>query len=433
MTRHSRSQAKESFWFRPISSAGFGLMRIGFGVVTFVTYCFQWSSIQWYFGPEGILPHTMISPLLRNTWRFSLLDTASSEMVSLLFLLFLLSLIFVSIGLFTRLALIVSVVLLYSFHEYGSITLDGGDTLLRLIGFIVLISPCDRSFSIDNLLRRFHLATTTGKVQPATHRTMPIWSYRLFLWQMILLYGSSFIEKIHGNLWRDGSAVAIVLHHGIFSRLPLGIADSVTFLSPILSYFTLLTQAGWLLLLPLGLLSLTGKIVGTKGFDTWKRTLLLCGILIHGGILLLMNVGTFSLTVFTAYCGVLTDNDFLAIRKVFNRGRKTPLTVLYDGRCGFCTKTVIILQSFDWLHRLAFANFHDRDVRKKYAPKIELSALKKAMHVRLIDRSHVSGFYAFRALCKDLPPLWILWPFLYLPLVPAVGEKAYTWVAGHRR
>ena len=370
--------------------------------------------------------------MMRDSWRFSLLDTASAPTVTILFVALLVSLIFVTIGLFTRLSLIISIVLLFSFHEYGSITLNGGDTLLRLIGFLLLISPCDKALSVSNLLLRFRMASKTGKEQPSVDRTMPIWPYRLLLWQMIILYISSVSEKLNGSTWEEGSAVAIVLHHETFSRLSTQMADTLTFLSPLLTYSTLLIQSGWIVLLPLGLLSATGWFVHSQGFDAWKRGLLLYGTFMHGGILLLMDVGTFSLTVFVAYSGLLIDNDFRAIRGVLNSDRKGPAVVLYDGRCGFCAKTVIILQSFDWLHRLKFVNFHDREVRMKYAPKIELSDLKKAMHVRLIDTSHLSGFYGFRALCKDLPPLWILWPFLYVPLVPTVGEKVYAWVAGHR-
>lgn len=407
-------------------------MRIGFGIVTFITFALDAPHFQRFFGPSGVLPHDMVSSMMRHSWRYSLLDTASADTVSLLFGVLLVSLIFVTIGLFTRVSLIVSVALLFSFHEYGSFTLNGGDTLLRLIGFALVISPCDKALSVSNLLKRFRLASTTGKEQPSSERTMPIWPYRLFLWQMIMLYICSVTEKLSGSTWKDGSAVAIVLHHETFSRLSMHMADALTFLSPLLGYVTLLIQAGWVILLPLGLLSAMGWLVSTQGFDAWKRGLLLYGFFMHCGILLLMDVGTFSLTVFVAYTGLLIDNDFRAIRAVLNSHRKKPVVVLFDGRCGFCAKTVIVLQSFDWLHRLTFVNFHDHDARKKYAPKIQLSALKKAMHVRLIDGSHLSGFYGFRALCKDLPPLWILWPFLYIPLVPAVGEKVYTWVAGHR-
>lgn len=431
--KNSTQPFGSSFWFRPVSAAGFGLMRIGFGTVGFLTFLFEMGNIQRYFGPQGILPHAMINAVMRDAWRFSLLDYASTTAVWWLYGFLLLSLFLTAIGLYTRFSLLSAVILLFSFHEYGTITLDGGDTLLRLIGFILVLSPCHRALSVDNLLKRFKLAHATGKEQEPSERTMPIWPYRLLLWQMIILYIASVIEKLQGETWKDGTAVSIVLHHENFSRLPLALADHINFLSPIISYFTLASQMAWGVLLPLGALSAFRLGIGSRGFDAWKRALLLSGVIIHGSILLFMDVGTFSLTIFVAYCGLLLDNDFRSIRSVLNAQISMPLIVLFDGRCGFCSNTVTILRSFDWLHRLVFVNFHDPDIRKKYAQNLSKEALDAAMHVRRPNGTYEAGFFGFRLISKHLPPLWIFVPFFYLPFVPAIGTQVYTWVSHHRR
>jgi predicted DCC family thiol-disulfide oxidoreductase YuxK len=146
----------------------------------------------------------------------------------------------------------------------------------------------------------------------------------------------------------------------------------------------------------------------------------------------MMDVGTFSLTVFTAYLGLLLDEDFRAIRHVLNRHITEPAIVLFDGRCGFCNKSVFMLSMLDWLHRLKFANFHDPDLKKRYAKDISPAALDAAMHVRLADQSYRKGFFAFRSLCWHIPALWITAPFLYIPGVSIIGSAAYVWVANHR-
>ncbi len=145
----------------------------------------------------------------------------------------------------------------------------------------------------------------------------------------------------------------------------------------------------------------------------------------------MLDVGTFSLTVFTAYCGLLLDEDFTAIRTVLNRKRTAPTVVLFDGRCGFCKASVITLMSFDWLKRLQFESFHDEAARKKYAPDIDTKELNDKIHV-VHAHGITAGFFAFRTLSWELPPLWILAPFLYAPFVPAIGVKMYAWVARHR-
>jgi len=419
------------FWFRPVSAAGFGMMRSAFGLIAFVTMLLERENIQRFYGPEGILTRDMTGNVLRSMWRFSLLDYVGVYGTWLLYAILLTSLFCVMIGLGRKWMLLIAVVVLYSFHEYGSITLDGGDTFLRLIGFILLVSPCYRTFTVANLHRRLTLIRNTGKDQPATERCMPMWPYRLLLWQMILIYVSSSIEKWSGSMWRDGSAVAATLHLTDFTRLSPEIADVLSFLSPIVGYFTIFSQLAWGMLLLLGLMSFCG-VLTREALNVFKRALLLCGALLHGSIFVLMDIGTFSLTVFAAYLGLLLDDDFRAIRQRLNTRIREPLIVLYDGRCGFCKKSVFALSMLDWLHRIEFASYHDPDNKKRYAPTISLHALNAEMHLRLQDGSYKKGFFAFRALTWHLPALWLLAPLLYIPGVSIIGARAYTFIADHR-
>ncbi len=407
------------------------MMRMMFGFVTFFTMAVQWPAMDRYYGPAGIMPQEVVRSVARGLWRFSLIDYVSVGTAEWLYFILLVALLLVAFGIWTRWSLLTSIVLLFSFHEYGLIALDGGDTTLRLIGFILLISPCDRSFTLGNLWRRFHIAETTGKDQPPEFRTMPIWPYRLLLWQIGVLYTASAILKWEGTTWRHGEPVAIVLHHDMFRRVTPAMADLLSHTSPIATYFTLIAQTAWLLAIPLGLLSAFG-VIRTTTFDAFKRALLLCGVILHGSIATFLDVGTFSFIMFTSYLGLLVDNDFRAIRATLNRNHEGPYVLLFDGRCGFCSRTVILLRSLDWLHRLTFVNFHDPEVRKKYAPSVDLKTLNEEMHVRKPNGEFRKGFYAFRVLLGELPLTWFFQPLFFLPGVGTVGEKVYQYIAAHR-
>ena len=420
------------FWFRKISSAGFGLMRIAFGCTAFLSFLLQAENIQRYYGPEGILPRSFAQTLLRHEWRFSLLDYTSAQVTEVLYFLLLLSLLLVIVGIWTRFFLALSVVLLFSFHEYGTILLDGGDTMLRLIGFLLVLSPCDRSFTLTNFWKRQHLQRNNKPDQPITERQMSIWPYRLLLWQVVCVYLASAIDKAHGPLWYAGSAVAIVLHHSHFARLPIAFADFLSKASPVAGYFVLFTQLAWGLLIVLPVLSWVGLPLRKSVLQYLKRVLLFLGILIHTGIFITMDVGIFSFAMFTAYLGLLIDEDFSAIRSVLNRRTRGPIVVLYDGRCGLCTNSVFLLHISDWLNRLLFANFHDPTIRTKYLASTPVTELEKEIHVLLPNKALVRGFFALRALSWHIPVLWILVPFLYLPGVPTIGQSFYRWIAMHR-
>ncbi len=430
-TQPSLSGRINAFWFRPVSAAGLGMMRVAFGCIALVTMLLEMPNVQRFYGPYGILPHEMTNDVMRDSWRFSLLDHATVTTVWFFYALLLASLACVILGIGRKWILAAAIILLYSFHEYGTITLDGGDTLMRLIGFILLLSPCYRTWTIPNLQRRLQISRDTGQDQPASERTMPIWPYRLLLWQMILIYVSSAIGKWHGSMWRDGSAVAATLHLTDFTRLSPELADTLSILSPVISYFTVFSQMAWGLLLVLGFFACLG-IVTSASVNTLKRALLLCGMLLHVSIFIVMDVGTFSFTVLAAYLGLLLDDDYRAIRSVLNRRISARTVVLFDGRCGLCTKSILLLSMFDWLHRLHFANYHDPQNRKDFASDLSLDTLQKEMHVRLRDGSYRKGFFAFRAMTWHLPALWLLAPFLYVPGVAAIGSAVYSWVARHR-
>lgn len=418
------------FWFRPVSAAGFGMMRVAWGGTLLFSFLSQASNVDRYYGPGGILPHDLISAVLRHQWRFSLLDYADVQMVHTLYYLLIVSLVFVTLGIGGRILLALSLALLYSFHEYATFTLDGGDTLLRLIGFLLLLAPCYRTFSVSTLRKRLQLIAATGNDQSPSSRTMPIWPYRLLLWQMIVLYVSSAILKLHGDTWLSGSAVAIALHHAHFARLSVQAVDRLSVLSPAIGAFTIISQLGWILLLLLPALAWIG--VRVPWTASLKRALLLCGILVHGGILLTMDVGVFSYAVFTAYLGLLIDDDFRAIRATWNRKPKQPIIVLFDGRCGFCRKTIFLLSVADWLHHLKFMNYHDAHVHQTYAPRVTLAALNEEMHAVLRDGRIVKGFFAFRAVSWHIPVLWPIAPLLSLPGIPRIGMWVYRRIASHR-
>lgn len=303
------------FWFQPVSAAGFGLMRIAFGATTLLNLLMEARNIQRYYGPNGILPRELVPSVLRQQWRFSLLDHVGTQGTEYLYLILLACLVFVILGIGTRITLLTSLVLLYSFHEYGIFLLDSGDSLLHVIGLILLLSPCDRTFTLRNAEKKCR-AICSGKYRPKKNPTMPIWPYRLLLWQITIMYLSSAYGKMSGPTWFSGSAVAITAHHGHFARFSAPFTDWFTIFSPSIGYFTVFTQIAWGLLIFLPMFAWIGIRIPTGGL---KRCLILAGIIVHTGILMMMDVGTFSLTVFTAYFGLLLDEDFIAIHRLWQK------------------------------------------------------------------------------------------------------------------
>jgi predicted DCC family thiol-disulfide oxidoreductase YuxK len=114
-------------------------------------------------------------------------------------------------------------------------------------------------------------------------------------------------------------------------------------------------------------------------------------------------------------------------------GRAERAQVFYDGLCPFCLKSVAILKKLDWLHRLTYVNARElRGLSTGQSP-LDPSRLLDEMHLVAPDGGRVyHGFGAFRWMAWRLPLLWPLAPLLYIPGVPALGQRLYLWVARNR-
>lgn len=107
--------------------------------------------------------------------------------------------------------------------------------------------------------------------------------------------------------------------------------------------------------------------------------------------------------------------------------------VLYDGRCRLCLAGVRNLRRLDWLGKVAYHDCRDIDHLPPSAVPLDPVRLLQEMHLVLPDRQRVlSGYAAFRWLAWRLPLTWATVPFLYIPGVPQLGNRAYLWIARNR-
>lgn len=431
----------DGFFFARISTRGFGLMRVLWAFTSLLWMGIQWKDVTEFYSDGGVLPTSMEHLILRSQWRFTMLDWITMpDAVMALYVLMMFCLFCMMLGIAPRISTIASVVILSSFHERNPLPFGGGDTVLRVLGVLLVIAPSIDAFSLKRLTRRVDRWHRDGTQLPDD--TMSVWPYRLLLWQMLVLYGTSSWFKLMGTMWTSGTAVASALHHPTFSRLPKHVVDLLTPFTPIVTFSAIAWQMTWLLLLiPKPLVN---RVIP---HGMLKRGILLGGIWFHGSILLMMDAGSFSVAMFAAYAGLLVADDFRAARDCINNQWKRPFAktfrpegsviVLFDGRCAFCQKSIFLLQTLDALRRLRFVNIYDAAKRKEAAPDIALDHLKKAMHVvtpavgRRKPKAY-AGFYGFRQIARHVPAFWIVVPLLYVPGVPLVGSLVYMLIASRR-
>lgn len=288
----------EQVFFAPISSQGFGLMRMGWAIMTLLIMVQQWINLSRYFAD----PPNRDQFIFFHPYRWSLLDWATDPAaVWALYCVLLVSCLCVLLGIFPRLSLLVSLVLLLSFQEKNFMPFHSNIAVLRLVGILLLISPVIDSYS----LKRF----AAGRSQTDS---MPAWPYRLLLWQTIVVYTTASWFKLLNPVWTDGTAFQKSMVGG-WSVLPVEWGPFFEPFSTVMSYSSIVWEMSWVLLL-----------IPLPFIRVWlRRFLLITGIPFHLLIGLTMPlILSLSLAIFVMYLGLLTADDIALLKRYLAKGKK---------------------------------------------------------------------------------------------------------------
>jgi Vitamin K-dependent gamma-carboxylase len=268
------------FWFEPQATSTLALFRVAFGLLTFAWTLALAPDLITFFGRDGIVPQAPEYGRLQLPWTWGLLNGAPADgIVIALFATLLVASACVVVGFRTRLASAVAFVAILSFERRNPFVFNAGDTLIRAMALYLLLAPAGASFSIDRLRRSRDRFWDFPARSP--------WALRLVQIQVSVIYLSTVWEKLHGETWRNGTAVSYALRTEDIQRiaLPHWIVDS-TLVSGVLTYGTLATE------LAVGIL-------------IWNRRarpfVIVPGILLHLFIDATLTAGFFSAAMLTAY------------------------------------------------------------------------------------------------------------------------------------
>lgn len=292
----------ERFFFQKIPARGFHLLVVAWALVTLGTLLLQWTDVDWFYSGDSFLPLSPDVFSIHAFPRFSLFHYITDpRLVFAIYIILLFALLAVLIGVRTREALILSILLLHSFHHRNPLPMGGGDVMLFNIGFLLMVTP---GIGHSSLVTRWFTYRRGARDETTSDDQMPIWPYRLLLWQVILVYLSSLWWKLLGTTWIDGTAIAIAFQNPHFARFDLPI-ELINALSPLMGYSTMVWEFLWvLLLIPPFAFQASGGRPNFKYHELTKRILIIAGIFFHLGILIFLRVGSFSLAMLLAYIGL---------------------------------------------------------------------------------------------------------------------------------
>ena len=133
------------------------------------------------------------------------------------------------VGLATPLSAALVFVTLTSIHHRHPEVTHGGDSLMRMMSFLLIFSPAGDAWSLDAILAG------------ATPASSP-WVLRLLQLQISIVYFQSFVAKLEGETWRRGTAVYWVTMVSDYRRWPVPAAMRASWWSRLATWGTLLLE-----------------------------------------------------------------------------------------------------------------------------------------------------------------------------------------------
>ncbi|HLK68171.1 MAG TPA: HTTM domain-containing protein [Bryobacteraceae bacterium] len=276
----------ERFFFAPQRPTALAVYRIVFAAIVLLNLFLSYSDWLVWFGSGGILT---LDSLPGRSARFGVfaLWPHSDAAVMLLFWIIALFAGFLLVGFLSRTSSVVVFLALLSLHKRNPMILSGGDVLLRLDAFFLMFAPCGAALSMDRWIRQHRV----GRVQE--RMLIAPWAVRMIQMQTALVYLSTFIWKLRGHTWIDGTALYYVLHLTEFKQFAVPGSDNAAIIK-------LMTWSALAIEFSLG------TLVWVPRLRYW---VLLAGVCLHAAIEYALNIPLFSLTMIATYLTFVDPGD----------------------------------------------------------------------------------------------------------------------------
>jgi len=297
MRLRSAVRVWNEFFFAKQSPVPICLFRIIYGALVIATLLLlrpDW--LTWYGVHGWVSLPTALKLEPGNRLNLFAIIPQSDSWINALFWFALGSAVLLTIGLFTRINSILVFVFLTSIQQRNLYITRGGDTFLRLAGFFLIFAPAGAAFSVDRLIR-----IRRGK-EPAVIEARRPWAQRMIQIQLSLLYFVTFLMKIKGAPWLQGSALFYVYHLDELKRFPV----PNWFFKPIM-----LKLGSWS---ALALEFSLGVLIWVRDF---RYVLLSLGLLFHLWLEYSLNIPLFQWDILSEYVLFVDPDEMVRLWRRF--------------------------------------------------------------------------------------------------------------------
>jgi predicted DCC family thiol-disulfide oxidoreductase YuxK len=380
---------------KKISSKGMGIFRILFSLNLFFEVNRMYRYKELYF--DSI-------PFIETT----------SILYSTSLMIWMVSLLSICIGFFTRFSAIVNYIFVLIFINLGAMEYHMDFTYIG-VSFLLVFLPLSNSISIDNLILKYKKSSVKKIFSPNEEISVLYYMLPVFL-GVGLVYFGSIPYKFNSEAWMSGLGIWLP------NSIPQLILNNTQFL---------LNQE--FLIKFLGYFVLTFETVFIFLFFIKKLRvpLLIIGVFLHLGILICYPIPFFALGYIAIYMllvpVIFWDKLFSAFKF-----QKPSLTIFYDEGCPLCVRTKITITHFDWFGLIDFKSVQSSVLKHERLTGISESEL--LVNVYSIDNKNKlrQGIKTYQKVFEKIPVFFPLAIVLKIPGISWVANRFYVYIASHR-
>jgi predicted DCC family thiol-disulfide oxidoreductase YuxK len=402
------------FWFQDKTTLPLEIARIGIGAALLIHYSLVTPYLLEFWGDAGWMPLDLVYASYDDSWVQSVLFYFWDPLQWYVFHgLFLLCCAAFMLGWRTSWVKWVVLIGQISYDYRNPVIWYGADKILASLLLILCFAPIGRAMSLDRIraVRAVKLGNLEAKL-PAFSSPWAGACTRLIQIQMAALFFYSAIGK-RGDDWWNGDAIWIVFTNMLYyNKVVLDVLASQYWLVNVATYGTMLIEIAF-------------------PFLIWQQRtrpyLLAAAIFLHVMFGTLMGLVYFSFVMIMGHMSFVRP-EWLARLGEWWKQKVGDMEMIYDGRCGFCVRSMAWFLAFDGLGQIRIRNF-----RTTPSPVVSDAQMEKALYLVLPDGRALPGFEAYRYVVLRVPGMWWMIPFFYVPVFSRlVGRPLYNWIAANR-
>ena len=411
-------QAWNQIWFQDSPTTPLEITRIGVGAAVLLHYTLAIPLLFEMWGNDGWAPRE-VALSIRAPWMQSIFFYLDAPWQLAAFHgLFLLCCAALMVG--WRTSWVKWIVLVgHISYVYRNLTLVYGvDWIVSSLVFIMCIAPVGRAWSLDRVraVRKAKLRNLETNLEtnlPPYHSPWTGACIRLMQIQMAVIFFYSAISKLNADIWLNGDAVWIMFtSDDYYHSIMVALLASHYWIGNLATYGTVLVEIAF-------------------PFLIWQRStrpyLLAAAIILHLLFAFLMGLFYFSFVMVMGHASFVRPEWLMRLGAAWKRAMGE-MEMIYDGKCGFCVRSMAWFLAFDGLGQIKVRNF-----RTDPSPVVSDAQMEKALYLVLPDGRALPGFEAYRYVVLRVPGLWWQVPLFYLPVLSRlIGRPLYNWVASNR-